>query len=78
MILSKRDFYWRNVLFKFKKESEIENLVLTGKRHAWPKLAAIKNSIAISKTLDGILEKMDLEELDSMSVSHKPHLTTVM
>lgn len=78
MILSKKDFHWRNVLFKFNRESEIENLILTGRRHAWPKLAAIKNSIAISKTLDGILAKMDLEELDSMSVPHKAHLTTVM
>lgn len=78
IILRKKDFYWRNALFDYAKESEIEDLIIAGARTTWPKLSMIKNATVISKTLDAILEQMDQDELAQLSITHKRHLTTVM
>ena len=78
IILSKKDYHWRNVLFDYADTEELNSLLLAGKRNTWPKLSMIKNSTVISKTLDAILEKLDLDELDQLGVSHKRHLTAAM
>jgi TAG lipase/steryl ester hydrolase/phospholipase A2/LPA acyltransferase len=68
MILEKKDFLWRNVLFSFPRDSEIQNLILAGKRCTWPKLAMIRNSTLISQTLDTILVELDQKELGSQGL----------
>ena len=78
IILRKKDFYWRNALFSYIRDAEVDDLIMAGRRNTWSKLAMIKNSTAISKTLDDILEKLDQGELDQLSLPHKRHLTTVM
>lgn len=78
IILRKKDFFWRNALFSYLQDTEIESLILAGRRNTWSKLPMIKNATAISKTLDSILENMDQVELDQLSMPHKRHLTTVM
>ncbi|QSP93878.1 DUF3336 domain-containing protein [Marinobacter salinisoli] len=62
IILNKRDFLWRNVLFSYHRDKEIENLVLAGKRNTWPKLAMIRNAALIGRELDDILEMLDERE----------------
>lgn len=62
VLLDKSDFKWRHTVFEF-KDGEIENLIDVGKRATWPKLAMIKNAALISKTLDGILEDLNRENL---------------
>lgn len=43
---------------------EIENLILIGAQSTWPKISAIKNSAAISKTLDHILEALNARSIN--------------
>ena len=62
MILRKKHYKWRNVWFHFNSESEIHELSLAGKRDTWPKLQMIRNNTLVAKTLDEILETMDLRE----------------
>ncbi|WP_203300804.1 patatin-like phospholipase family protein [Marinobacter sediminum] len=62
IILEKKNFHWRNVLFSYHGEEEIENLVLAGKRNTWPKLAMIRNATLIGQELDSILESLDQKE----------------
>ncbi len=76
MILKKKDYKWRHVWFDFKHEQEIHNLVLAGKRDTWPNLQMIRNATSIRKTLDHILEQMDIEELKANKALPR-HLTLV-
>lgn len=58
ILLDGRDFKWRHTLFEF-KPGEVEQLILSGRRTTWPKLARIRNAAKISKTLDRILEQLN-------------------
>jgi len=62
ILLTKKDFRWLNVLFSY-EENDIEKLILAGKRSTWPKIAMIKNTTMIAKTLDGVLERLDAEHV---------------
>lgn len=62
IILEKKDFLWRNVLFSFPEDREVQNLIMAGKRSTWPKLAMIRNATIIGRELDAILEMLDEEE----------------
>ncbi|OUS30488.1 hypothetical protein A9Q99_05910 [Gammaproteobacteria bacterium 45_16_T64] len=71
IILRKKDFHWRNALFSYQGVSEIEDLILAGRRNTWSKLAMIKNSTAISQALDGILAEMEhTQEQNLMSMAN--------
>lgn len=74
MILSKKDYKWRHVWFDFKGEQEIRNLVLAGERDTWPKVQMIRNATVVGKTLDDILEKLDMQEFGKKRSLPK-HLT---
>ncbi|MCH8498957.1 MAG: DUF3336 domain-containing protein [Marinobacter sp.] len=63
IILDKRNFRWRNVLFSFPRDEEIQGLILAGKRNTWPKLAMLRNATLIGRALDELLEQMDVEQL---------------
>lgn len=67
IVLEKKHFYWRNVLFSYHGDEEIENLVLAGKRNTWPKLAMIRNATLIGRELDSILETLDRREFGERS-----------
>ena len=62
IILEKKNFHWRNVLFSYRDDVEIEKLVLAGKRNTWPKLAMIRNATLIGQELDTILDSLDRRE----------------
>jgi len=62
IILEKKNFNWRNVLFSYRGDEEIEQLVLAGKRNTWPKLAIIRNATLIGQELDTILDSLDRRE----------------
>ncbi|MBW4933188.1 DUF3336 domain-containing protein [Marinobacter sp. F4206] len=62
IILEKKNFSWRNVLFGYRNSREIENLILAGKRNTWPKLAMIRNATLIGRELDRILDELDQRE----------------
>lgn len=66
IILSKRDFRWMNVLFDYRGDEEIKGLIDAGKRSTWPRLAQIRNATVIARTLDEILEELDLRELGQL------------
>lgn len=72
ILLDKKDFKWRNTVFDF-KESEIEDLILAGRRATWPKLAMVRNAAKVSKTLDRILEEMDQPQFNGEAVK-KHHI----
>lgn len=62
IIMSKKDFRWMNVLFDYKDDGEIQDLIHAGKRATWPRIAQIRNATVIARTLDGILENLDVQE----------------
>lgn len=62
IILEKKDFSWRNVLFGYRNDQEIVNLILAGKRNTWPKLAMIRNAALVGQELDRILDTLDQRE----------------
>lgn len=62
ILLTKKDFRWLNILFSYEGD-DIEKLILAGKRATWPKVAMIKNTTMIAKTLDGILERLDAQQV---------------
>ncbi|MGB1221443.1 MAG: hypothetical protein ACPG43_07875, partial [Alcanivoracaceae bacterium] len=74
IILPKQDFRWMNVLFDYESDEEITGLINAGKRSTWPKLAQIRNATIIARTLDQILEKLDIREFGSAAGSR--HITT--
>ncbi len=66
IILSKQDFRWMNVLFDYRDDDEIAGLIQAGKRSTWPRLAQIRNATVVARTLDEILEELDLRELGQL------------
>lgn len=75
IILDKKDFYWRNVLFSFKHEDEMENLIMAGKRSTWPKVSMIRNASVVGKALDNILEDLEQKEMAGFSGQSLQHMT---
>lgn len=72
ILLDKSDFKWRNTLFDF-QPGEAEALIHAGQRSTWPKLSMIRNAALISRTLDRILEELEMDGL-SLSTRSKHHL----
>jgi len=75
ILLTKKDFKWLNVLFSY-DDGDIENLIMAGKRATWPKVAMIKNTTMIAKTLDGILERLDVQQIKGASEEGKHLIRT--
>lgn len=75
IMLADRDFRWMNVLFDYRDDDEIANLILAGKRATWPRLAQIRNSIIIGRTLDQILERLDAGDVGAMPQRRNGRLT---
>lgn len=62
LILEKRDYRWRDVLFAYVNDSDdsaIEAMKIAGARSTWPKLHVIKNATRIARTIDQILLELD-------------------
>jgi predicted acylesterase/phospholipase RssA len=60
IILGKRDYRWRNVLFSYGREGrEIERLKLAGARNTWRRIPMISNTTRIARTLEEILFKLE-------------------
>lgn len=66
IILSKDDFRWMNVLFDYTGDDEVVGLIEAGKRSTWPRIAQIRNATIIARTLDEILEGLDLQEFGEL------------
>lgn len=75
IMLSKKDFRWLNVLFDYKGDEEIADLINAGKRCTWPKVSQIRNATIIARTLDEILENLDEQEFGDMPGKAR-HMTT--
>ncbi|MBZ2168060.1 DUF3336 domain-containing protein [Marinobacter sp. F4216] len=76
IILDKKHFLWRNVLFSYHTDEEIERLILAGKRSTWPRLAMIRNAALIGRELDDILEMLDAREFGETDTGRpRRHLT---
>lgn len=73
IMLSKRDFRWLNVAFSYQAD-DIERLILAGKRATWPKLAMIRNTTVIARTLDEILERIDVQDISGLG-KHTKRIT---
>lgn len=75
ILLTEKDFRWLNVLF-FYEDGDIDQLILAGKRATWPKVAMIKNTTMIAKTLDGVLERLDAQQMQGSSGTAKHLIRT--
>lgn len=69
ILLTKKDFRWLNVLF-FYEDGDIDQLILAGKWATWPKVAMI------AKTLDGVLERLDAQQMQGSSGTAKHLIRT--
>ncbi len=69
ILLPTSAFRWRNALFEF-RSGEIEQMIQTGRRSTWPKMAMIRNAALISQTLDRILEELQQEGLHVQKNRH--------
>ncbi len=56
-------------LFANPEQSDILDLVKAGERATWPKLEWIRNCTKISRTLDSIIEKLEIEEMKRLKAS---------
>lgn len=56
-------------LFANPEDSDILDLVKAGERATWPKLEWIRNCTKISRTLDSIIEKLEVEEMKRLKAS---------
>lgn len=63
ILLPGSEYRLMNVLFTYEDHAEMQALVDAGKRATWPKLAQIRNSTLIARTLDDILARIDAREL---------------
>lgn len=62
LILEKSDYRWRDLLFAYANDSDdsaIEGMKMAGARSTWPKLAVIRNSTQVARTIDQILTQLD-------------------
>lgn len=75
IILEKNDFHWRNALFEYIEDQEIESLIMAGRRRTWPKIPMIRNASVVGLALDQILANLDQKELVEAHVLHKRHIT---
>ncbi len=76
IILRKKDYHWRDIMFGYTTEENRKNLVLSGMRSTWPKLSMIKNATLIAQTLSNLLDEMDHQELKGMHSDAKRHLSS--
>ena len=67
IMIANKDFRWMHALYDY-APGDVERLIVAGRRRTWPKLSMIRNAALISRTLDRILE-----ELDMMTGVHAPH-----
>lgn len=65
----------RNMLFTFKDEAEIENLIDAGMRATWPKVDLIRNATSISHEIDAILVNLEQDAVLHKHTQHKVHMT---
>lgn len=56
-------------LFSNPEDTDILDLVKAGERATWPKLEWIRNCTKISRTLDSIIEKLEIEEMKRLKAS---------
>ncbi len=56
-------------LFSNPEDSDILALVKAGERATWPKLEWIRNCTKISRTLDSIIEELEIEEMKRLKAS---------
>ena len=77
MILGKNDFLWRNALFEYREDQEIERLIMAGRRCTWPRISMIKNATVIGRTLDQILADLEQIEFTGAHALHKKHITPI-
>jgi TAG lipase/steryl ester hydrolase/phospholipase A2/LPA acyltransferase len=62
LILEKRDYRWRDVLFAYVNDSDnsaVDAMKMAGARSTWPKLPVIKNATQAARTIDQILIELD-------------------
>ena len=69
ILLTKKGFRWLNVLLSYEGD-DIDQLILAGKRATWPKVAMI------AKTLDGVLERLDAQQMQGSSGTAKHLIRT--
>ncbi|MEM8496532.1 MAG: DUF3336 domain-containing protein [Pseudomonadota bacterium] len=64
----------RRFFFSYKSESDIEELIAEGQRACWAKLAQIRTSSAISRTLHGILKNIEIESISEKHEHRRSHM----
>lgn len=64
-ILPRRRFWDPRKLLSILSEGEVEMLIAEGEKATWPRIEMIRNCTAISRTLDGILDRLEQQQIYS-------------
>lgn len=62
-ILPRRRFWDPRKLLSILSEDEVRFLIAEGEAATWPRIEMIRNCTQISRTLDGILERLEVGHL---------------
>jgi predicted acylesterase/phospholipase RssA len=65
----------RHMLFSYRGEDEIEELIRAGQRATWPKLDQIRNATSVSRVVDELLSTLELDAVANKHTTHKAHMT---
>lgn len=63
LVLEPGEYSWRNVLFQYEDDGQIESLIRAGRRAVWPNVDLIRNNTFMSRKLDALL--LEFEQPDS-------------
>ncbi len=75
IILKTKDFRWANLAFHFPDETEIVDLIDAGRRSTFTKVEMIRNTSAIGKEIDSLLQNLERQGLRKQTVLRKAHMT---
>ncbi|MEH6593849.1 MAG: DUF3336 domain-containing protein [Halioglobus sp.] len=78
LILEKRDYRWRDVLFSYVNDSDdsaVDAMKLAGARSTWPKLPVIQNATRVARTIDQILIQLDDDKTSGSKAGDKHPIT---
>lgn len=62
-ILPRRRFWDPRKLLSILDEGEVRNLISEGEKATWPRIEMIRNCTKISRTLDGILDRLETQHI---------------
>ena len=75
LMIKRSDYQWKNLLFNFDSDDDIQKLVKAGERTTWPKIGMIRNCTQIGRDLDNLLHDLEHDNLKSQHPANKMYMT---